>query len=456
MRSLLGFLVLTIVTFSFSPVLPQDGQTLTLEECIKIAMQNNSDLKNAIYQLDRAGANVKGSYSFILPRVSASISSGRFVQGDRTLLMDVPVGFDPQTGAAIFEQREIIQPGSARNSHRASVTYSQTLFDFGRSWNSIKQAKTSYEAFTYNLTATKHRVYSTVKQRYLELLKALKLEQEFQQAVQRSREQLKRTQSMYEIGSVAQVDVYKAEVTLGNDKINLINQQTAVEIARGNLNVAMGRDPETPLNIVDIDVEIHPPDFTLQEAIAIAEQNNPELKRFEEDMQSAEYGIKIAKAAYYPTIGFAITYSRNSTEFNKVYGDLSKNWSVNLGASFDFNIFNGFSDMAEVSRQHVNYSIAKENWLNRRRTLQLEVKQAYLNLKSALDIAKINETNLRSAEEDLRLAQERYRVGAGTFLEVIDAQVALTRARVTLVRAKYDALIAQAQLDAAMGRVEVE
>jgi len=86
--------------------------------------------------------------------------------------------------------------------------------------------------------------------------------------------------------------------------------------------------------------------------------------------------------------------------------------------------------------------------------MNLNVKQALINLQAFNRISEINERNLRAAEEEYRLAQERYRVGAGTQLEVTEAQVSLTRARVTLVRAKYNALISQAQLEAAMGIIE--
>ncbi|MFQ6113452.1 MAG: TolC family protein [bacterium] len=445
-----------LLVFSMSAASAQNGKALSLEECINIAMKQNSELKTAVYQVDQAGAGVKGSYSGVLPRISTSFQSGRFIQGDRTLLTDVPVGFDSTTNTAIFQQVEITQPGASRNSHYARVTYSQTLYDFGRSWNAIKQANASYDAWSDNLTSVRHSVYSIVKQRYFELLKAEKLEQEYIEAVERSKEQLKRTQSMYEIGSVAQIDVYKAEVALATDEINLINQRNIVEIARGNLNVALGRDPETPIEIIESETSMKPVQYSLEEAISIALQNNPDLKRFEDDMKSSEYGMKMAKAAYWPSIGFSVSYSRNNTAFNKVYGDIGRNWSVTFGAQLDFNIFNGLADRAEVDRQNANYSIAKENWLNRKRNIRLEVKQAYLNLKAWQEISKINERNLRAAEEDFRLAQERYRVGAGTVLEVTDAQVALTRARVTLVSAKYDAMIARAQLEAAMGIVETE
>jgi len=451
----------------------QNGKVLTLEQCIEMGLKNNSQFKIAAYQVDRAGANVKGSYSSVLPRITSSFSSGRNTIGETTNLVNSQVfdeatvidtdgnpitisvpAVDPTTGQFIIDRAERTSPTNSFWGHRFRLSYNQTLFDFGRSWNTIKQAKASFNSSSQDLTSARFTVYSTVKERYFGFLKATKLEEEFRLAVGRGKDQLSRTQSMFEIGSVAQIDVYRQEVILGTDEINFIRQQNFVKIARANLNVVMGQDPETPIEIMDMSPDSRKLEINLEEAYEIAEKNNPGLKRFEYDMDAAEYGRKAAKGRYLPSIGVAITYSRDNEKLNRVYGDFNENFFVNIGAQVDFNIFNGLSDAAEVSRQSANYSIANENWVDQKRTLQLQVKQAHLNLRAFNEISDINERNLRAAEEEYRLAHERYRVGAGTQLEVTEAQVSLTRARVTLVSAKYDALIAQAQLEAAMGTIE--
>lgn len=455
-RILIRFLGVALL-FSGVPVSPtafaQNGQTLTLEECVRMAMRNNSELKRAALQVDRAGASVKGSYSGVLPRINTTFQSGRTIRGERLDRVDVPK-IDPETGEVIVDREDTRSPERTFDAHSLTLSYNHTLFDFGRSWNVIKQAKSSFEASSANLAAVRQNVYATVQQRYLELLKAMKLVQELELAVERSREQLERVRTMHEIGSVAQIDVYRAEVNLANDEISLINQQNALEIAKGNLNLTLGRDPDMPINIADAEVEVQAPQISLEAAIATAEANNPELLRYEYEMASAEYGRKVAKGRYWPSIGIGITYRRDNSLFDRVYGSLGQNFTVTLGAQMNLNVFNGLSDLAEVERQSANYAIAEETRLAQERAIELEVKQAYLNLNRALRISEINQRNLRAAEEEYRLAQERYRVGAGTQLEVTEAQVSLTRARVQLVRAKYDAMIARAQLDAAMGVAE--
>jgi outer membrane protein TolC len=115
------------------------------------------------------------------------------------------------------------------------------------------------------------------------------------------------------------------------------------------------------------------------------------------------------------------------------------------------NLFNGFSDQATAEIQKANYLNKQEDLVERKRRLRAEIQQAYLGLKANQELIAINQENLVSANEDLRMAQERYRVGAGTLLEVLQAQVSVTQANSRVVNAKYDAMISQAQLQAALG-----
>ncbi|MDQ7052996.1 MAG: TolC family protein [candidate division KSB1 bacterium] len=175
------------------------------------------------------------------------------------------------------------------------------------------------------------------------------------------------------------------------------------------------------------------------------------MHRYKADMMAASYGAKAARARYLPIITGSLSYSRDNTDIQKVYSGFDKNYSVSFGINLSLNLFNGFNDAAAVERESLNYRIALENLKEQERQLRQRVQTALQSLEMWKQISEINQLNLRSAEEELRLAQERYRVGAGTLLELITAQVNLTRARATLVQAKYDAKVAEAELKAAMG-----
>lgn len=435
----------------FSSVFAQSNRPLTLEECVALALRENSTLRNAERRKQIAGTNVIAARSALMPRTDVSLNSGKFQQGDRTLLGDVPVGIDPNTGQAIYERRTITQPGYTSNSNSASVSVNQLLFDFGASLGRIKQANAAEDASEKTYESTRQGTILIVNQRYLGYLKELQLLKVYEEAAKTSEEQLKRTESMFEIGSVAQGDVFRARTTNGNDRINLITQQNQVKNSRGLLNVAMGRPTDVELNIVDLDEVPAIREYQLDEVLQIATDKNPELQSYRYEMKRASFGKHVARTAFLPSFSVRASYQRSHNEFNRVYSDFGKNWFGSIGIGMSLNLFNGFADQADLERESLNYRIAEEEHVNRLRNLRLEAEQALLSLQAWKEVTAINSENLLSAQEDLRLAQERYRVGAGTLLDIITAQANLTRARSTFIRAKYDSMIAYAYLQSVMG-----
>jgi TolC family type I secretion outer membrane protein len=429
------------------------ARALTIRDCIQIALRNNSDLKNAERMIDLAASGVTSARANILPSINASFSPARTFQAEQgPFLVDVPIIEDGKV--VRIEQQELFQNEYYRNSFSNSVSISQTIFDGGRWWNQIKQANADYRSSEFGHRNTREQTISTVVQRYYELLKSIDLEQVSEQAVESSREQLRKTESMYELGAVAQVDVFRSKVSLGQDLSSLILQRNAVKLNRNNLNIAMGRNPGQPVEILSDDPDVQPLEATTEELWAMAEQSNPELYSLEETLKASDYGRKISKAVFLPRLTFTGSYSRFNTEFGSLYAPFDKNFQVRGSFSLSWNLFNGFADAAAVNRASLTFQINRENLINRKLTLRNELERAYLNLKANTELERINEDNVVSAEEDLRLNDERYRVGAGTLLEVIDARVALNRARAVLISTKYNKLIYLVELYSKIGNVE--
>lgn len=443
-----------LILILVSANLAQQEEALTLDACIKIALKNNSILRNAQRRLQSAGTNVTAATSNFLPSVSLSLGSGRFVQGARVIKQDVPIGLDPRTGRIIYEQKEIYQNRVERNYNQAQISLNQTLFDFGRSIFTLKQARAQRDASKYSMLNTRQSVILNVEQAYYELLKAQRLADVYQEAVNLAEEQVNRAQTMMDIGLASQAEVYQAKVNLGTNQRNLLTQKNLVAIARANLNNALGRDPSIEVRIIEDESAPIFPQYSFEEAVRVAIENNQEIKALELQAQSYYYNYKVAQTLFMPTIGANLTYTRNNDEISRVYtAQLDKDYSANIGARFNLNIFNGFSDKAAVQRESINYQMALEDLMERKRTLTVEVKQYFLELKTYQDILEINKQNIEAAKENLRLQKEKRRVGSGTELDVTQAQVELTRAQTDYISAKYDAQIAKAKLEAAMGRI---
>lgn len=426
-------------------ILAQDStQVLNLKDCIRLALQNNYELNLAQINNRIAAKNHTQSYSNILPRLNISYGSSKYERGPSSYLGNDYIGVVP---ALPFTY----QITTGRN-YSGQLQITQNIFDGGRWYLNIKKSKWDKLASQYSYLSTRQKIIVTVRQLYMDLLKQEKLLEVKKKAVERSQQQLERVKSMYQVGSVAQIDVYRSEVNLGSDRIELLNQRNALLQARQSLNLALGREPETPIEI-DSTVQFRKKVEELPRLIQKALQNNPELKIYQTNILSSRYGVKLAKSAFLPNLSGFFSYSRRVPRFEGIYQDLDREYSWYLGINVSWNLFNGFSDYLNVQKARLNKRYAEQQYQYQRLSLKSTVSNLYNNLQALNEIITINQTNLASAREDYRLAQERYRLGSGTLLDLRDAQVKLANAEQILVAAEFNAYITYAELQQALGEL---
>ena len=189
----------------------------------------------------------------------------------------------------------------------------------------------------------------------------------------------------------------------------------------------------------------------LDELVHTAIRNQPLLKKYEEDIFASDLSVSLAKGINYPRISAYLQYDRFHEDIIKVFSDFNKNYQTRYGINVSINLFNGFKDYANIQKAEINKRIAQEQYEEYKRNLKATLHQYYANYLSTLDIIEINKINLEAAREEVRLAEERFQIGAGTSLDVREAQVNLTNAEQTLIAAQYNALLLLAQIDAQLG-----
>lgn len=445
MKQVLSIFVLTLLSGSIFA-----QEKLSLEQCLEIAFENNSNLKIAQNNDKAATFDVISSYSGILPRINVSANHGKSIEGPARYLGTVPVGQD-SSGAAIYEERIQTQEKTSRNSNRTSLNISQNIFDGGIWFNQIRKGYVDKNSSSMNLISEKNKMVMDIKTAYLNLLKQQKLYEVNSIAVERSQGQVARAEKMFELGASAKLDVYQAKVNLGNDKINLLTQKNTVSNARRYLNIVIGRNPMEPIEILPIKEQISNLPG-LQEMSDIALENQPLLKKHEADYRSSELSTYISYGVLSPTVSFSYNFNHFDDELSNVYKNYyDQNYTEYYGVSINFNLFSGFNDYVNIQKSKIAEKNNQEVLLNYKRNLNSRIKQYYDNYNSYKEIIEINDENLDAAKEEFRLAEERYRIGAGTSLEVREAQLKLTRAEETLIAAQYNALITQAELENELG-----
>ena len=258
---------------------------------------------------------------------------------------------------------------------------------------------------------------------------------------------------MYEIGSVAQVDVYRARVNLGQDQISYLQQKNTVDQAVQMLNLAMGRDPLTDVDI-DSTISVKPQELNLDDLLQNAFVNQPELKSMELNVRSQELSVAMAKSPFLPNVSFGFNYNRDNELFKQIYTDFNKNWTISYGIRISYNLFNGFSDMVNYQTSRIQLKNSKISFEDYKRNLTSNIKVLQNNYNAILEIVEIDKKNLEAAREEYRLANERYRLGSGTSLELREAQVNLTQAEQILVSAEYNTIINYLELQEAIGKIQ--
>ena len=447
-RSFLVIIVIVLTCATYA----QD-ESLTLEDCIKLALKKNAAIITNQNLNESSDRDVLASYAGILPTLNVSASSGKFKAGESEDFSEVPVEIDSVTGDPIrLERRLITRPSDKGSFNEFNLRLNQNLFDGGEWWNAIRYAQAQKRASDYNLISIINTTVMTVQERFFDLLKQQKLLEVNELAVKRSEDQLSKTEKMYELGAVAKVDVFRSRVNLGNDRTELLLQKNAVITARNVLNLSLGRNPNSPLRIQH-EFSLKSAFKNTEELIETAIEKNPELMKTEEEVKASDIAVARSYSVLFPNLSAFLNYRRSNEEINRVYTNYNKNWTLNYGLSVSLNLFNGFQDMVNIQKSKLaerNNQVAFEE---SKRELIASVLQLVDNYNSYLEIIEINEENLEAAKEEFRLAEERYRIGSGTQLEVREAQVNLTRAEQTLVAAQYNARITQAQLEQALGTI---
>ncbi|MCG2716210.1 MAG: TolC family protein [Candidatus Marinimicrobia bacterium] len=424
-----------IVTLLIITTTAFGAEKLNLRDCINIALKKNPGIMIASKQVNAYKSGVRGSYGSILPYVSLGARSNRSKQGPSEY---------------IAYGTSFITPDTTTFYHSAGVTYNQNIFDGGKWWNNIHLAKNSLITAIYDQNLTRQGVIANVTEKFYNVLKAKELLNVYKVSLKNSQEQLVKTEEMYKIGQVAKKDLFKAQVSEGNDRLNVIRQRSMILLAISDLNIAIGQSLNTSIEIYE--EEYKTPVYVEKEAaINKAITSNQEYNSLIAQKTSAFLQYKIARGDRFPTLSSTFSYYRGGPELSRTYKEFDKWWNTDLTFNLSFPLFDGFRRKTNIQQKLLNFNIYEDRIEQKKIELASQVENLILTLDTYREMIAINELNILSAKEDLRLAKEMYRLKSATLLEVLDAQVTLTRAQGNLITTKYDAKIAETQLALVMG-----
>ena len=431
-----------LVLLSFSIVI---SQTYSLNESVQVALENKETLKASVMDLQTSKQNVKESYSTILPslRFSSSMSESQFPQQTG--------GYNPSSGEIILDQISSITSASS------NISLSQNIYDGGVWWNTIRQAKNSYKISEEYNRQIKTNIIKGVHSAYFNYLKAAQLLDVSRSNLMSAQQQLSLAEQRFKLGSSKKTDFLKAEVRFGQARVDLVNNDAALQNAYMNLKNSLGligKNIDFSVEEVEAPMEIIP---EFETGFTLLQKSNPSVKAKQYQITAAEINEKIAKGARMPNISANTSVSGSSDNIGDALSNsTNEKQRINTGLSISIPIFSGNSISTRIQKAKISVDKQQSEYLTQLQDLSVQLRYTLDRLKNYEEIIPINETVLESAEEDLKLAQVRYSQGSTTILEVLDSQVSVQQARSSLIRSKYDAYIEQTNLKALLGSLDLE
>lgn len=415
------------------------AETYDLERCIELALETSTNVGISTEQLRTARSGVVRSYAQFMPDLSVSAWAGHSFAG-------------PSTGVFVDAQGRPIQPsGFDYEAYTFGIQSQMRLFDWGANFNGLTQAKRGSEAAAYELEYTRDVIRAIVIREYYDLVRQRKLLGVQQADLEAKTRNLEQVEAFYKIGSRTKADYLQARVDQGNSQLQLINVVNAEGIAAARLKSRLNIPQESPIE-VDESVDFTPGEFDETTEVDHMFQNRSDLLASRYRIEAASAGVSISEKGRYPTLDASFNYNWNDRSFPSDGAVFKRDYVWSVGVFFGWNIFDRFQSRSAIQEAKAQHRIAEYNLQQAKIDAVLDLKQIMLNLDQARQRLDLATETVAAAEENNRLAMERYRVGAGTILETIEASASLTSAQASLIDARVDYLINRADLQRATGR----
>jgi len=404
--------------------------TVTLEEALRRAQAVQPGVITAFGNVNTAEAQVRtaklGAY---LPNVTATTTGTKSYSATPRL--------DQSTGRLT----------TTTTSLNMGLSASVDLFTGFRRGADARAARAGLEAAEANLTNAQFQAGLGVTQQFFDALAAQQLVRVREAGVRRAEEQLSLSAAKLRVGSATRSDSLRSLVNLGNARLQLVSAES--DVARTQAGLARLIGVEGRVEAAD-DSAFYVPAARLDTAAlrldALA--NSPRVQAAEASSNAADASVRAARAAYFPTLALSgdANWSGNSLDDYNLEG----NQQLRLGLSWP--LFNRFQREQTIQTRISSLNAAEATARDARREIEASLTTQFAALEAARVRIEITATSVEAATEDLRVVNERYRVGAATILDVLNSQEALAQAEVDAVTARFDFLKARAQIEALIGR----
>jgi len=412
-------IVLVMAALAADPV----PQVLTLDQALKTAAERQPQLRQAAASTAAAQARADQARAGLFPQLKLS------------------AGYDYGTGSF---GGATSGPGS---SYSATVSGSQLVWDFGQTWNRWQSAGATADSAARTEDSAKLAAASHLRSLFSTAHGNKALVGVARETLGNQEKHLQQIQGFVRVGTRPEIDLAQARTDLANARVLLVNAENAYDLARAQLNQAMGVEGSIDYEVADEQLPaVDGEDGTIDDLLKAALPARPEVAAMEQQLRAQELTLSATSGAYWPTLGVGASAGTGGSQLNA----LDLNWSVGPNLSWSF--FEGGRTTGAVREARAQLDSLRAQMDQLRQTVRLDVEQARLAVRASKAALTASADAVVNAREQLKLAEGRYQAGVGSVIELGDAQVALTSALAQQVQADQRLAASRAQLLRALGR----
>jgi outer membrane protein TolC len=412
---------------------------LGFEDAIQRGLRSNLGLLESQTASQTARAERIQALSALLPQVTGTLSQ----TGEQFNLKTLGFNFAPNPYLTI---PSVVGPFSYSN---VQVNVSQRIFDWNARKN-LKSARANEEAAVLSVQGARDLVVQAVANAYLLVIADASRVESVKAQVATDEALYKRAEDQHTAGTAAGIDVLRAQVQLKTEQQVLLAQQNQFEKDKLALGRAIGLAPGQVFDLAEKTPFSPLTGITEEQALRSALETRPDYQSSKKLVEAAQRAVEAARAEWYPTVDFSGFYGDTGPSFANSHGVFTVIGSLN------FNIYTGGRIHADVERAKATLKQRSDELADQGAQIQVEVRDAFLDLKSAADQVAVARDNLVLSNQTLEQARDRFAAGVSDNIEVVQAQGSVAVANDNLIAALYAHNVAKVELARALGMAERE
>jgi outer membrane protein len=430
-RRLVALFLLAPISLESQGAADGGARPISLPEAVRLAQLNSPVTVQARGSIRTGEASVRSAFGSFIPSVTVNAGANR--QGGET-----------------FFQGQLVPFNGPPWSFSRTVNASVELFDGGRRLNQLRGARAVVTSAETNERLQRFQVALDVKQQYYNVLAARESRAAALSQLAQANEQLKAATARVGAGAATVSDSLRSVIAVGNARLAVSTAENNLRVSNASLTRLVGTVFQ--VTAAADENQVVPP--VQLDSVQLAQwiDDAPNVVRAQADVVSARASYRASRSTYFPalSLNYSVTGNNTAQQFDFGSGAVAAQKTLRLQLSYP--LFNQFQREEQVTRSRVGETNAIATLRDARLQAQQQLTQFVGTLQLAEERVAIQIASVAAAEEDLRVQNQRYALGASTLLDVLTSQSQLTLARQQLIQARYDARVAKAQIEALVGR----